>query len=244
MRENLNFCRNVATRTGDRFTWPRPRWRLMRCRPVAARRTVRRAGGVRGRRCRRPDDWKLLQRERLRLRLERMRWRWRHQVRREPETVPGGRMLLVKSREVLLVVMMLLLLLLLLVSCRGGCSGRSRHGVRTSAAGCGQLLVQASGSLHLGPLVPQVLASGRCGRIVYTAQRPVRSAHCGRGCSGAQEQLRPGCQHGPFLGGQLAKATGRIHQRRTEHVLLAQHGLHRFPAKTTWPFGNWVLGPC
>jgi len=61
------------------------------------------------------------------------------------------------------------LLLLLLVS-GGGCSGRSRrHGRGTAAAGRGQLLVETGRALHRRPLVPQVLAAGRRGRVVYAA---------------------------------------------------------------------------
>lgn len=204
----------------------------MRRRLVAAtvRWTVRRTGCVRrGRRRwsgRRRYHWHL---------------RRRHQVRRKSESVCGSRrrlVLLVQTLVVLLllvmVVMLLLLLLmvvvllLLLVSC-GGCSGGGRHGRGTSATGRGQLLVKAGRALHRRPLVPQVLATGRSGRVVYAAQRTVRATHGGRGRCRPQKQLRPGCQHSPFFGRQLAETAARIQQRCSEHVMLAQHRLHRLP---------------
>lgn len=194
--------------------------RLVRRRPVSVRRTFRRATGVRRRRRWRRQGGRLLV---VRL----LRQRWRHQVWREPEPVDGRRgrhVLLVQIRLVLLV----LLVLLLLVS-----RGRCGHGGRAATAGRGQLLVQAGLALHRGPLVPQMLAAGRGGRVVYAAQRAVRTAHSSRGRGRAQEQLRPGREHGPFLGRQLAQTAGRVQQRRPEHVVFAQHRLHRFPATNT-----------
>jgi len=157
--------------------------------------------------------------------------RWRHQVRRKPESVTGRRrVLLVQAR----VVVMRLLLLLLVMSgcccCGSGCGGGG-HGVgpAAAAAATGQLVVKAGRALHRRPLVPQVLAAGRGRGVVYAAQRAVRAADRGCGRGRAQEQLRPGREHGTFLGRQLAQAAGRVQQRRPEHVVLAQHRFHRFP---------------
>lgn len=201
-------------------------------RPVAATvsRTVWRTGCVR---------W------RWRRRSGHGRYRWqlwrRHQVRWKSESVRCGRrclvllvqtlvmLLLLLMMEVLLLLLLMVMVLLLLLVCGCSCSG-GRHSRWTSSAGRCQLLIKAGRALHRCPLIPQVLATCRRGRVIYSAQWTVRATHCGRSGCRTQEQLRSSCQHSPFFWRQLAETAAWVQQRRSEHVVLAQHRLHRFPA--------------